>query len=137
MQQPSAEIQNRTAIEAAPLTGMMLQIPLLSGFLTSTFGGVLGGAVAATSIGGLARVYESAPVRNILMKIPQTRSGSPEEIELVKRLIEAARYQSSIDEEAQPTDEAPQAEIGLSPAANSIIQSLTPDAAAQLQEAAQ
>ena len=125
------------AANVAPLTGMMLQIPLLSGFLTSTFGGVLGGAVAATSIGGLARVYESAPVRNILMKIPQTRSGSPEEIELVKRLIEAARYQSSIDEEAQPTDEAPQAEIGLSPAANSIIQSLTPDAAAQLQEAAQ
>ena len=59
------------------------------------------------------------------------------DIKIAKRLIEAARYQSSIDEEAQPTDEAQQAEIGLSPAANSIIQSLTPDAAAQLQEAAQ
>ena len=39
--------------------------------------------------------------------------------------------------EANNPDEAPQAEINQSPAANSIIQSLTPDAAAQLREAAQ
>jgi len=122
----------------APLTGVMMQIPLLSGFLTSTFGGVAGGIVAATGIGGLARIYESAPVRNILMKIPQTRSGSPEEIELIKRLTETIRYQSSIDEEAQATNQdTSQAEIGLSPAANSIIQGLTNDAANKVQQAAQ
>tara|TARA_R100001377_G_scaffold38889_1_gene21673 strand:- start:580 stop:2634 length:2055 start_codon:yes stop_codon:yes gene_type:complete len=122
----------------APLTGVMMQIPLLSGFLTSTFGGVAGGIVAATGIGGLARIYESAPVRNILMKIPQTRSGSPEEIELIKRLTETIRYQSSIDEEAQATNQdTSQAEIGLSPAANSIIQGLTNDAAEKVQQAAQ
>ena len=62
--------------------------------------------------------------------------------------LEAALLASSTNEssvgpaeaatpEAQPTDEAPQAEIGLSPAANSIIQSLTPDAAAQVRQAAQ
>ena len=39
--------------------------------------------------------------------------------------------------EANNPDEAPQVEINQSPAADSIIQSLTPDAAAQLQEAAQ
>jgi len=38
--------------------------------------------------------------------------------------------------EDNKSDEVSQAEIGLSPAANSIIQSLTPDAAEQVQEAA-
>ncbi|OUW92983.1 MAG: hypothetical protein CBD88_07835, partial [Flavobacteriales bacterium TMED228] len=39
--------------------------------------------------------------------------------------------------EANNPDEAPQAEINQSPAANSIIQSLTPDAAAQVRQAAE
>lgn len=53
-------------------------------------GGIKGAAITAAgmaTVGGAARLYESAPVRNLLIKIPQTRPGSAEEAELVKRLF--------------------------------------------------
>lgn len=67
-----------TGQQAIPIVGTAL--------LTDIFGGA-GAALATTAgIGTLARIYESAPVRNILMKIPKVKAGSPEEAALFKRL---------------------------------------------------
>jgi hypothetical protein len=54
-------------------------------------GGGLPGAVATAggiaTVGSAARLYESAAVRNMLLKFPQLRPGSAEEAELLKRLM--------------------------------------------------
>jgi len=120
----------------SPMTGALLQIPIVSGLLTQTFGGVGGGLVAAVGIGGVGRIFESAPVRNVLMKIPQTKSGSPEEAELIKRAIDAMRTQANIEQEnvvmaqdVAPTEAAPTEEEAESQSLRSILDALNEDAA--------
>jgi hypothetical protein len=56
----------------------------------------------AGGVGVAARIYESAPVRNLLIKIPQTVSGSPEEAALLKRLTATIQQQ----QQAQSTQES-------------------------------
>lgn len=77
---------------ALPQTGVqnfyaMLGIGGAGAGATQSIGGALTTLAGAAAVGGMARAYESAPVRNMLMKIPQTRPGSAEEAELVKRLM--------------------------------------------------
>lgn len=78
-----------------PATGVQAVIPASAAALGSYFGGGLSGFIgsmgAMAGIGGIARVYESPTVRNILMKIPTVRAGGPEEAALFKRLLEAAQ----------------------------------------------
>lgn len=88
-----AAVAPPTGVQAAPAVG--------AAFLTDIFGGFGSGLVAGASVGGLARLYESAPVRNILLKIPQTRAGSPEEAELIKRLADAVRAQRGTEDDLQ------------------------------------
>ena len=57
----------------------------LSGIL-GPYPGAAATAGAALTIGGLARAYESAPVRNLLDRIATTKPGSPAEAELVMAL---------------------------------------------------
>jgi hypothetical protein len=75
---------------AAPPTGVQAAIPVSAAALSSFFGGGLLGFLAtlgaAGSVGVAARIYESAPIRNLLIKIPQTATGSKEEAALLKRL---------------------------------------------------
>jgi hypothetical protein len=75
---------------AAPPTGVQAAIPVSAAALSSFFGGGLLGFIAtlggAGSVGVAARIYESAPIRNLLIKIPQTTAGSKEEAALLKRL---------------------------------------------------
>jgi len=72
-----------TGVQAIPIVGTAL--------LTDVLGGS-GAALASTaSIGALARLYESAPVRNILMAIPKVKVGSPEEAALFKRFMTASQ----------------------------------------------
>ena len=75
---------------AAPPTGVQAAIPVSAAALSSFFGGGLLGFLAtlgaAGSVGVAARIYESAPIRNLLIKIPQTVTGSKEEAALLKRL---------------------------------------------------
>jgi len=65
-------------------------------------GAVTTGALMGT-VGGAARLYESAPVRNLLMQIPRTKSGSAEEAALIKRLMSslAAEQRVSVPEEQE------------------------------------
>lgn len=71
-----------------PATGIQATPFLAGGALTSILGGnPITGAAAVGSAGLLARAYESAPVRNILMKLPTVVKGSKEEGALFKRLL--------------------------------------------------
>jgi hypothetical protein len=65
-------------------------------------GAVTTGALMGT-VGGAARLYESAPVRNLLMQIPRTKAGSAEEAALVKRLMSslAAEQRVPVPEEQE------------------------------------
>jgi len=90
---------------AAPPTGVQAAIPVSAAALSSFFGGGLPGFLAtlgtAGGVGVAARIYESAPIRNLLIKIPQTISGSPEEAALLKRLTATIQQQ----QQAQSTQE--------------------------------
>ena len=77
-----------------PPTGAMLQIPIISGFLMQSLGGVGGGLAAVASIGGIARILESPAVRNILVKLPKVSAGSVQEAELMKRLDDIIMLES-------------------------------------------
>lgn len=55
--------------------------------------GAVGTAGLMGTVGGAARVYESAAFRNMLSKFPQLRPGSAEEAELFKRLMSTVSAQ--------------------------------------------
>ena len=82
-----------------PPTGQQLALPVGAAVLADLLGS--GGAAIATGsgIGGAARIYESAPVRNLLISIPRLKAGSPEEAAAVKRLIAVIQQQQQNKEE--------------------------------------
>jgi hypothetical protein len=62
--------------------------PFLAGsVLAQMFGSAGGAVVGAVGLGGGARLYESAPVRTLLMQLGTKRPGSPEEQQIIKRLL--------------------------------------------------
>jgi hypothetical protein len=92
-----------------PPTGVQAVVPLgvMGGAgLASYFGGGPEGFIGAMgTVGGAglaARVYESAPVRNILAQIPKVKPGSAEEQALFKRLLEAAQAVQAVDTTTRP-----------------------------------
>lgn len=94
-----------TASNRAPSPTAQSIIPLSAAGLASFFGGGLQGflgTLAAAGTGGvIARAYESAPVRNILVQIPRVARGSAQEAALFKRLLETLRATSA----TRPTPE--------------------------------
>lgn len=90
------------AAAAAPPTGIQNILPVGAAGLASFFGGGLDGFIAAmgtgAGIGGSARLYESKPIRDILMKLPQVVRGSAQEAVLYKRLTETIRAVQQIEE---------------------------------------
>lgn len=71
---------------ASPPTGVQ-NYPFISG---AALGGLLGGTkavAAAGSVGGIARVYESRPVRNLLLQLSYSPKGSPREAALYRSLM--------------------------------------------------
>jgi hypothetical protein len=97
-----ARVLNTTkrASQAAvmPATGVQVAIPATITALNTIFGGGINGFIlsmaAGAGIGGAARLYESKAVRNILMKIPTVKVGSPEEAALFKRLLSVAQTET-------------------------------------------
>ena len=60
----------------------------------------------STSFGLAARLYESAPVRNQMLKLAQTKAGSAEEAALAKRLLATIQTQAeAIQAKAQEAQE--------------------------------
>jgi hypothetical protein len=124
--------QRASQANLLPPTGAMLQIPIIGGLLTQTFGGVGAGVVAAGSLGALARIIESPVVRNILIKLPKIKSGSPQEAELLKRLDDIIIKESSMEREGDQIDDVNSSE---SPALQSLLQAMTPAQRAKIQQA--
>ena len=80
---------------ANPPTGAQLSAFGMGSFLNSILGG-FGATVAATGLGTAAtRIYESKPVRELLLKLPSVKAGSPEEASLMKRLGDTLKAQSA------------------------------------------
>jgi hypothetical protein len=78
----------------APATGIQAVPFLAVDVLSGTFGGPTGATVAAGTVGGLARIYESAPVRNLLLQVSRSAPGSTEEAALAKRLLATIQTQA-------------------------------------------
>lgn len=86
-----AGVQTATGQEAVPfVAGSALQ---------SIFGSFGATLAAAGGIGAAARIYESAPVRSMLMQIGKTKPGSKEELAIAKRLLATIESQSQQPEE--------------------------------------
>jgi hypothetical protein len=77
-----------------PPTGQMAVPFIAVDVLSASVGGPMGATAVAAGTGGLARIYESKPVRDLLIKIGRTRVGSKEEAELAKRLIPIIQSQA-------------------------------------------
>ncbi len=94
---------------ALPPTGVQLAIPAGAAALTQVFGsgisGLIGTVAAGAGIGGMARVYESKTVRDILTKLPTLKAGGPEEAALLKRLIVAVQVEQNRSREAAKEDQ--------------------------------
>lgn len=88
-----AAVSPPTGVQAVPIIGAAV--------LTDLLGGAGAAVVSGATIGGLARAYESAPVRNLLLKIPQVAAGSAEEAELLKRLTAAINAQKASESETR------------------------------------
>lgn len=70
-------------------------VPFVAGSALQSFLGSFGGTLAAAGgIGLTARIYESAPVRNLMMKLGTTKRGSAEEAAITKRLLSTIETQS-------------------------------------------
>ena len=82
-------------------TGERLGPPVLAAYLTQTLGDAGAALATGATIGGIARLYESAPVRNILLKLPQVAKGSQQEQELIKQLTVALRAEKAAEEQPQ------------------------------------
>lgn len=88
-----AGVSPPTGVQAVPVVGAAV--------LTEILGGAGAGIVGGATIGGIARLYESAPVRNILLKLPQVAKGSQQEQELIKQLTVALRAEKAAEEQPQ------------------------------------
>jgi len=69
-------------------------LPFVAGSALQSFFGSFGGALAAAvGIGATARIYESAPVRNLMLSLGSSKRGSQEEAVIIKRLLSAIQSQ--------------------------------------------
>ncbi len=79
-----------------PETGAQLALPGLVAGLTQFIGSAFGGLAAAGGVGAAARLYESAPVRNILINLSKAKAGSAQEVILINRLAEIVKKDAPI-----------------------------------------
>ena len=94
----------RRAAEASVMTNTGQQaVPAATALAAGQVSGsALGGAAALGGAGLMARLYESPMVRNLLLRIPSTKVGSPEEAAILKRISGAMTARTTTPEE-QPT----------------------------------
>lgn len=89
------EITKRASqASAAPPTGVQVAIPVGAAVLADIFGSSGAAIASSASVGILARMYESAAVRNILIKLSTLRKGSREEAIMYERLASELNKQS-------------------------------------------
>jgi hypothetical protein len=70
-------------------------VPFVAGGVLADLLGTMGATIAtAGGIGATARLYESAPVRNLMIQLGRTAPGSAEQAALAKRLMSVIQTQS-------------------------------------------
>ena len=93
--------KHASEVATVPNNGSQAVPYLIADSLSNFFGGPVGATVGAMGVGGMARVYESAPVRNLLMRLPTVKPGSAEEQAIFKRLLALQTPQNSPDAEVE------------------------------------
>lgn len=88
--------QRASEAAAAPPTGVQNTAIIGSAVLTDWLGGLGAATTAAGLAGGAARLYESAPVRNLLVGLSRTKPGSPQERTMVARIEKVLASQEGI-----------------------------------------
>lgn len=85
----------RRASESGVMTQTGMQaVPFVGGaVLYELFGDIGGAIVGGIGLGTAARIIESKPVRNIVLKLPTVVAGSAEEATLMKRLFAAMQHE--------------------------------------------
>ncbi len=94
----------RRAAEAGVMTSSGQQgVPALTALAAGQVtGSTLGSLAALTGAGVAARLYESPMVRNLLLRIPSTKVGSPEEAAILKRIAGAMTARTTTEEQPTP-----------------------------------
>ena len=83
MKKDDAATRRAASASAAPPTGVQ-NTPIVGGYALGTLFGQ--GAIPVAGAGGmLARIYESAPVRDALIRLARAPKGSPQEAMLMER----------------------------------------------------
>jgi hypothetical protein len=78
-------------------TGEQLVLPTL-GTSAAVGLGFWPALAAASTVGAISRVYESAPVRNLMIKLATAKKNSQQETALAQKLLSIVREQSNSDE---------------------------------------
>lgn len=86
-----------------PATGVQ-GVPFLAGGALVGLLGTKGAGAVALTAGGLARAFESAPVRDLLVRFPTVRPGSKQEYELAKQIVVAMEQAAADDEPISVSD---------------------------------
>lgn len=77
-------------------------VPFVAGsFLVDLLGSFGASLAAAGGVGLTARIYESAPVRNLMLQLGRAAPGSAEEAAISKRLIAAIQTQAESQQSSQ------------------------------------
>lgn len=74
---------------AAPPTGVQNSLPIIGAVLADMFGSAGGAITGGAGVGLIARAYESAPVRNALLRLGRAPKGSPVEVAQLERAVVA------------------------------------------------
>lgn len=109
--------QQASVASAAPPTGVQATQFVGGGALTAWLG-PMGAAGAVGLAGAAARLYESAPVRNLLVGLSRSKPGSPQERTMIARIEKVLASQE-----------------GISPAMNDNVRTVTSAAASDGAEA--
>lgn len=79
--------QRASEAAANPQTGQQLMPWVAAGSLGAYFGSTTAALAGGATIGGIARAYESKPVRDLMIRLSQVPVGSKAEGEIVRRLM--------------------------------------------------
>ena len=92
--------QRASVAAANPPTGVQNTGLIGAGLLTDWFGGFGSAAMAAGTYGIAARLYESAPVRNMMISLSRTQPGSRQEAAIIERIESVAASQLGLNKDA-------------------------------------
>ena len=117
------------AAAAHPPTGVQVATvgsALAAGHIAGT---TLGGVSLLGGAGGLARLYESAPVRNLLLRLPHVRIGSAEDSAIMQRINNAAAKNAPPPPAGTPSPATPSGTPPVAPHAPPTAPAAAPAAA--------